>query len=411
MCHSLSALTWKHSLAAAIPGFPRLHFSGCLMLKLHRSPTPCLGQGWQTTNCHQALRCSFQMNACIDLHPICMHACAGYPAKVAQLHREMAPEMEQAAPQPPDEDTRTSEAAAAASLASAVRDWQAAAATPSRPAPHNAQCSARAQHEHALCQAELLEAGAQLRGVLAATRGPARGQLAPALVRFGGALVRWHGLTSTGFPKPGASRNPVRALLEALTSACRLGLSSKVVEAVDAITACACLRSGEDGQLVSGGDTSAATNPATARCLPSAAPFAAYAAGSSARCAPWRTAHASQQDASFSRQLELFRCCAAAGAEAARAAAAAATASVDCAAPAPVPTASSAADSSETAGSLVQQVHATGFHGPAAAPAWRLGHADQVVHAPVPDDPPLRPLGHASNWPHLPTQACLFRSL
>ena len=317
-----------------------------------------------------------------------------------------------AAPQPPDGNTHTFEAAAAASLASAVRDWQAAAAALSRPAPHNAQRGAHAQHEHASCQGELLEAGARLRGALAALQGPASEQLAPALVRFGGALVRWHGLTRTGVPEPGTSRNPVRALLEALTSACRLDLTSKVIDAVDAVTASACFISGKEGQLHPVPSIGTWEDPAAAReCLPSAAPFAAYAAGSSARCVPWRTALASQQDASFSRQLELFRRCAAAGAEAARAAAAAATASVDCAAPAPVPAASAAADDPETVGSHVQHEHAAGSHGPAAAPALRLARADQGIHAPVPEDTPLRSLGHASNRPHLPTQACLFKSL
>lgn len=334
---------------------------------------------------------------------------ADHTAQVALLHREMAPETEPEAPKLPDRETHTCEAAAAASLASAVRACQSAAANLSTPAPHSAQCGAHAQHERASCQGELLEAGVRLRVVLAATQGPASEQLAPALVRFGGALVRWHGLTSAGAPEPGAGRNPVRALLEALTSACRLGLTSSVLEAIDAITACAGISSGEGGQLVFEGVTSTWEDPAAARgCPPSAAPFAASAPGSAARCAPWRAAHASQQDASFSRQLERFRRCAAAGAEAARAAAAAATVSVDCAAPPGLPAASAAAAGPEAAGAHVQRAHAADSHGPTAAPAWRLGHADSGIHARVPADAPLRSLGHSSDRPHLPTQACRF---
>ena len=333
---------------------------------------------------------------------------AGYPAKVARSHREVAPETEPAAIWLTEEDTRTSEAAAAASLASTMRAWLASNAGLRRPAPHNAQRGARAQHEHALCRAELLEAGACLRGVLAATRGPASGQLAPALARFGGALVRWHALTSAGVPKLGASPNPVRALLEALTSACRLGLTSTVIDAVDAVTACACFNSGEIGQLMSEVVISTWDHPATARtCLPSAAPFAGAAPGSATHGVLWPNAHSSQQAISFSTQLRLFRRCAAAGAEAARAAAAAATASVHYAAPSPVPAESAAADGPETAGSQVQEEHAAGSHGPAAAPAWLLGHVDQGIHAPVPEDAPLHSLGHPSTRPHLPTQACL----
>lgn len=178
---------------------------------------------------------------------------------------------------------------------------------------------------------------------------------------------------------------------------------------MDAITACACFSSEERGQQMSEGVTSTWKDPATARgCLPSAAPFAANAPGSYGHCGPWRTAHDSQQDASFSRQLQLFRRCAAAGAEAARAAAAAATASIHRAAPAPVPAAFAAADGPETAGSPhVQQEHATGPHGPAAGPAWRLGHAIQGMHAPVIEDTPLHSLGHSSTRPHLPSQACM----
>ena len=311
--------------------------------------------------------------------------------------------MVQAALQPPKADLRACKAAAAASLASAVRVWKAAAAPLSRHAWHDEQGGTHAQPALVLCQGELLEAGMWLQVALAVLQGPSSEQLAQALVRFGSALVHWRGLTCRDAPATEASHDPVRALLEALASACRLGLASTAIEAVSAVTGRACL-----GQLSPESENSTWEVVAVARgCLPSAAPLAALAPGSSAHSVPWRSAHHSKQDVDFTRQLKLFRRRAVAGAEAGRAAAAAAAAAEAGAAPASEPAASAAAAGPAVAGSHAQHEHAPDSHGPAAAPAWRLVHMNHGFHVRGPGDPPPRLLGHTSTRPLLPTQARL----